>query len=43
MSNLTKATLLTDYTANIRKSEYNEWYDRVYLCYEDTDFTPLHI
>jgi hypothetical protein len=19
-------------------SEYNEWYDRVYLCYEDTDF-----
>jgi hypothetical protein len=38
MSNLTEAMLLTDYIANTRKPEDNEWYDRVYLCYEDTDF-----
>ena len=38
MSNLTEAILLTDYIANSRKPEENKWYNRVYLCYEDTDF-----
>ena len=38
MSNLTEGILLNNYIANSRKPEDNEWYDRVYLCYEDTDF-----
>ena len=38
MANLTENYLLTSYIANSRKPEDKEWYDRVYLCYEDTDF-----
>jgi hypothetical protein len=38
MASLTESYLLTSYIANDRKPEKNEWYDRVYLCWEDTDF-----
>ncbi len=38
MSNLNEAMLLIYYIKNIKKTESNEWYNRVYLCCEDTDF-----
>jgi hypothetical protein len=38
MANLTESFLLNNYIANSRKPEDNEWYNRVYLCYQNTDF-----
>ena len=38
MASLSKSKFSTSYIAKDRKPEKNEWYDRVYLCWEDTNF-----
>jgi hypothetical protein len=38
MASLTESYILTSYLEKDRKPEENKWYDRVYLCYEDTNF-----
>ena len=38
MASLTESYFISEQIMKDRKPEDNEWYDRVYLCWEDTDF-----
>ena len=38
MASLTESYSISEQMRKDRKPESNEWYDRVYLCWEDTNF-----